>query len=253
MVKTIAAGVYKNALSHGAYSQDFVLPWENEQDFVDFHKGLRTELEPDGPSEEEVVLGIAGLYWKKRRLVIGSQLAYRYHPDAAALTKAGEGGWSGVSEYLHCTSSKMETFRDILGRIAKAQAIALQTALASVGESLAGLESSSDASEKLDAYGESRREARIARENEQLEILKGFTSVISDIGADVMIPAMKIVESQDIEQSTAERVFRPDVIEREVKIGALIDRQIEKGLAQLVHLKEYKRLYKAKLVTGRTM
>ena len=73
--------------------------------------------------------------------------------------------------------------------------------------------------------------------------------MIGDIGADVIIPAMKIVENQDIEQSIAERVFPPDVIEREVKIGALIDRQIEKGLAQLVHLKEYKRLYK-KLVTG---
>ena len=65
MDKIKAAGVYKNALSHGAYAQDFVLPWENEQDFVDLHKGLRDELEPDGPSEEEVVLGVAGLYWKK--------------------------------------------------------------------------------------------------------------------------------------------------------------------------------------------
>ncbi|MGC2318975.1 MAG: hypothetical protein WA615_21170 [Bradyrhizobium sp.] len=249
MDKIKAAGVYKNALSHGAYAQDFVLPWENERDFVDLHKGLRDELEPDGPSEEEVVLGVAGLYWKKRRLAIGSQLAYRHHPDAAALTKAGEGGWSGVAEYLQSTSSKTETMRDLLGSMAKTQASALQTSLARVRESLARLESSPEASEKLDSYGESRKEARIARENERLDILRGLTSVIGDIGADVIIPAMKIVENQDIEQSIAERVFRPDVIEREVKIGALIDRQIEKGLAQLVHLKEYKRLYK-KLVTG---
>jgi hypothetical protein len=50
--KAKPAGVHKNALSHGAYAQDFVLPWENEQDFVDLHKGLRIELEPDGPSEK---------------------------------------------------------------------------------------------------------------------------------------------------------------------------------------------------------
>jgi hypothetical protein len=42
----------------------------NEQDFVDLHKALRNELEPDGPAEEEAVLGIAGLYWKKRRLTM---------------------------------------------------------------------------------------------------------------------------------------------------------------------------------------
>ena len=88
------------------------------------------------------------------------------------------------------------------------------------------------------------------RENDQMDTL---IEVIDEIGTDIIIPAMKIVENQDIEQSIAERVFRPDVIEREVKIGALIDRQIEKGLAQLVHLKEYKRLYKKKLVTGPTV
>jgi hypothetical protein len=64
---------------------------------------------------------------------------------------------------------------------------------------------------------------------------------------------MKMIQDQEIEQCFAERVFRPDVMEREVKIGALIDRQIEKDLAQLVHLKEYKRLYKKKLVTGPTV
>ena len=122
MDKIKAAGVYKNALSHGAYAQDFVLPWENEQDFVDLHKGLRDELEPDGPSEEEVVLGVAGLYWKKRRLAIGSQLAYRHHPDAAALTKAGEGGWSGVAEYLQSTSSEIGDLSDQFRRMAKTHA-----------------------------------------------------------------------------------------------------------------------------------
>jgi hypothetical protein len=252
MVKTKAAGVYKNALSHGAYAQDFVLPWENEQDFVDFHKGLRNELEPDGPSEEEVVLGIAGLYWKKRRLTIGSQIAYRRHRNAAALTKAGERGWSGVGEYLESTLSKMETVRDAVGSMAKTQVKAVQTSLAKATETMARLESSPEANEKLDGYGEARKEAQIAREKEKLEVLRGLTNAMTDIGAGVVVPALKMLENQDVEEGIAERIFRPDVIEREVKVGALIDRQIEKGLAQLVHLKEYKRLYKKKQVSGPT-
>ena len=73
---------------------------------------------------------------------------------------------------------------------------------------------------------------------------------LNRIGDRVITPTLKRIEYDDIEQSFAERIFRPDVIEREVRIGALIDRQIEKGLAQLVHLKEYKRMYKKKQVTG---
>jgi hypothetical protein len=100
------------------------------------------------------------------------------------------------------------------------------------------------------AYGEVRKAARIARENEQLDALSELIKSLTDTGAGVIVPALKMIQDQEMEACFAERVFRPDVIEGEVKIGALIDRQIEKGLAQLVHLKEYKRLYKKKLVTG---
>ena len=46
----------KNALSHGVYSSDIVLPWENEQQFNDLHQALREEYYPDGVSEEAAVL-----------------------------------------------------------------------------------------------------------------------------------------------------------------------------------------------------
>jgi len=120
--KTEAGSVRANALSHGVYAQDHVLPWENKQDFFDFHNALREELEPDGPAEEEPVLGIASLYWKKRRMMIGSQLAYRRHPNAAALSEAGKGGWRGVGEYLEATSGKMQSVSDAIRSMALAHA-----------------------------------------------------------------------------------------------------------------------------------
>ena len=47
------------------------------------------------------MLSDAIFLWKKQRLAIGSQLAYRGHPDAAALTKASkEGGLDGIAQYL---------------------------------------------------------------------------------------------------------------------------------------------------------
>ena len=48
----------KNALSHGVYANDVVLPWENEQDFKYLLESIRAEFCPSGASEEEVVFDI---------------------------------------------------------------------------------------------------------------------------------------------------------------------------------------------------
>jgi hypothetical protein len=245
------AGVHKNALSHGLYAQDLVLPWENEQDFVDLHKALRNELEPDGPAEEEAVLGIAGLYWKKRRLTIGAQLSYQALPDVPALSKAGESGWRGVGEYLQSTSDKMGIVREELRRTGLIHAAVLQDTFLAVKAKIAKLDSPApSASEKVDPYAQSRKESLLGRQTEQLDALNDIVEGLKEIGVKVLTPMQGLFDSENLVQIEADRIFRPDIIEREVRIGALIDRQIEKGLSQLVHLKEYKRMYKKKQVTG---
>ena len=55
-------------------------------------------------------------------------------------------------------------------------------------------------------------------------------------------------EKHDLEQRPGERAYRPDVVERTVKVEAQIDKQIEKALARLANLKEYKRIYVPKTV-----
>jgi hypothetical protein len=245
--KTEEPGVRKNALSHGAYAQDTVLPSESMDDFVALHKALQTDLESDGVAEEEVLLGMAGLYWKRRRLESWASLAYRGHPNAPALTKAGESGWSGVEEYLTSMPDKMQSVRDVFRRLAESHAAVLMSALEKASASLAKLEPSSteQSGEKLDRI-EVGKEAREKRRNEQLVAL---LEALNAIGAHIA-PVLNAIEARSFEESFAERIFRPDIIEKEVRVGALIDRQIEKGLAQLVHLKEYKRMYKKKQVTG---
>ena len=103
----------KNALSHGVYSSEVVLPWENEQDFKDLLEELRDELFPNGRSEEEAVFDLACLHWKKRRLNIGSQLAFRRDRDISALADAGAlNGWEGIAEYFAKTLDDNESVRD---------------------------------------------------------------------------------------------------------------------------------------------
>ena len=83
----------KNALSHGFYSNEVVLAWENQQEFDDLRQALRDEYCPDGFSEEGAVFDLASLHWKKRRLNVGSQLAFHKQPDVGAMADASSDGW----------------------------------------------------------------------------------------------------------------------------------------------------------------
>jgi hypothetical protein len=109
----------KNATSHGAYSGEVVLPWENEQEFKDLHKSFQEELLPDGALEEATVFDLACLEWKKRRLNVGSQLLFRRIPEASALAHAGRNGWDGIAEHLASSVQDGETVRESLRDAAK--------------------------------------------------------------------------------------------------------------------------------------
>jgi hypothetical protein len=126
----------KNALSHGVYASDVVLPWEREEDFERLHQNLRGEFCPDGASEEEAVFEIATLYWKKRRLNVGSQLAFHGHPDAAALAEAGRNGWSGIAHYLKSSVGNGDRMCDAIRTMARSHAVTFSKVCALMDERL---------------------------------------------------------------------------------------------------------------------
>jgi hypothetical protein len=61
--------VSKNALVHGIYASDVLLPGESEEDFSNLHAAIRSDLNPEGALEEEAVLDIVRLHWLKRRAI----------------------------------------------------------------------------------------------------------------------------------------------------------------------------------------
>ena len=55
------------ALKHGAYSGTTLLPGEDPAAFEKLHADLVTELTPVGPLEEDIVVTIARLAWRKQK------------------------------------------------------------------------------------------------------------------------------------------------------------------------------------------
>lgn len=60
----------KNALKHGAFSADIILPGEDVEGFNRIFDSLVAEWSPDGPIELDAVMTLAKCLWRKRRIAI---------------------------------------------------------------------------------------------------------------------------------------------------------------------------------------
>ncbi len=252
----------KNAISHGAYSREVVLDWENEQEFKDLHEELREELFPNGRSEEEAVFDLTSLHWKKRRLNVGSQLLFRRIPDASALADAGRNGWDGIAEYLASSVQDVETVRESLRDVAKSysEASALfckrfhkQLELMDAPEVVpsgtpaptgtpapGGTSASGGTSPNATNQGSELSSDQV----EKLILLAKEMRLTSR----EIAPALSMIGNYDLDERLCERAYRPEILERELKISADIDKRIEKTMVRLGWLKDYKKLYGAKEV-----
>jgi hypothetical protein len=59
---------FPRAMKHGGYSNTTLLPNEDAKAFKKLHDDLRNELLPTGPLEEDIVLSIARLLWRKQNM-----------------------------------------------------------------------------------------------------------------------------------------------------------------------------------------
>jgi hypothetical protein len=227
----------KNALSHGVYSSKIALDWENEQDFKVLHEELREDFFPNGRAEEEVVYDLACQYWKKRRLNIGFQLPFFRARDANALADAGRrDGWQGIAEYFKETLDNNESARDAVRSTNKAvreMAVAVHGAI-------------TKRMEQMLVPGGTDQESRqnTAAELEKLTVLMGeMKAAVGVVGGTV-----RAMESWCLDENPFERAYRPDLMEKELKLLAEVDKRIDKAVQRLAVLKDFKKLYQPKEV-----
>src|SRR4029453_19074989 len=60
-------GGKNNAITHGAYAKDLLLPDECPEEFELLHRGLIEEWNPTGTLQNDTVLDLAQCVWTKRR------------------------------------------------------------------------------------------------------------------------------------------------------------------------------------------
>ena len=206
----------KNAISHGFYSCDVVLPWENQQDFDDLLQALQDEYCPVAPTEKLAVFDLASLHWKKRRIETRSRRALEMQGDPDTVTDASS-DWDSVADKARAS--------------AKSQLKAAKL----VGDMLLNHMQRTDEAKATDAV-----------EFEKLTTLVNELNIITE---GLVTPILKTVEKQKLDQ--IERANHHGIMERELKLQADIDRRIEKALKRLVMIKEYKEFYVPKAIDAK--
>src|SRR5262249_13526282 len=86
----------KNALTHGIYGRDILLPWESREEFESLLTDLRNEFHPSGRMENDIVFDMAHLRWQKYRM--HQMWIAAAHGDlfVSDLVKAGQNSWAGI-------------------------------------------------------------------------------------------------------------------------------------------------------------
>jgi hypothetical protein len=195
----------KNALTHGVYSSEILLPGESEEDFVELYDGLRSELNPGSRLEDEAVLDLTRLHWLKRRAMQAAKRQLSHQQQLGHMSAADQ------MEFLNSTLSFKAKFLKALKRVDEL----LRT---------------------ISAEHSTTRPIKDCSTNCELFIaeLRSHTGYFSKIRRLVL---------SDKHQAAATYVFQPADLECVVKVEALIDTRIDKVLARLAGIKEFRRLY----------
>ena len=99
----------KNALVHGFYAEDVLLPWELKEDFEDLLAGLQEEFRPDGRMEKEILVDLAHLRWQKQRLRKMWHAAAHRDPFVGGLVASGDQSYQEVRDHLQTQTKEIHS------------------------------------------------------------------------------------------------------------------------------------------------
>jgi hypothetical protein len=220
----------KNALVHGLYAADILLPWESEEEFETLFRELQEEWRPRGRQEMETVLSLARANFLKHRLMRSTQIVFRSDPLAAEVEQDGATSWREIAALMQKHATDQEAFEQDI----KSASQALATAWHTVCDSLTALDKDSR------EINETVKQMYM----DYMPLYKKLLERLKQKNPDVNHPKAYI----DRPRTLAEQAYYPEYLEKLMKLEASIDSRIDKLLQRLVTLKEYKRLNETKTI-----
>jgi hypothetical protein len=204
----------RNALVHGLYSKDVLLPWESREDFEKLHEDLQTEFQPHGRAEEEAVLDLAFLHWRKQTAWRMFQTALLKDPFTQDILQTGRKSWTGIRKRLR-SAAKSE--RTLLGMFDAKHA------------------------QMLSQLGRLQKKLEVATDNQELKLVQDKMYTLMQIIKDHVVPFTQALRQGPNAERSFDSAYAPECIEKIVRLEAALDARIAKVLARLVGLKEFKR------------
>jgi hypothetical protein len=244
-----------NAVRHGILSRYTVLPWEDAPEYEALLDALTEEHTPAGPTETHLVVELAGVLWRKRRLRLAEIATYQ-----RGLQVASDSSRTAQSALVASAATKPSKI-DVAAAI-KAGAVNTQRELADLEtdrqltltaiEILAS-ERNRAYEDALDALEEGTREAwaeqltwtpedyganvkpytadaASLKRYLESEILPWYDKQRAQVIAQPLVRAQALGESLD-----------PDKLERLGRYEVHLDRKLERTLSTLIRLQELRR------------
>jgi hypothetical protein len=202
--RTRKLGRSKNALTHGAYASDIVLPGENRAAFLHLLEGVREQFCPLSALEDAAVFELTGLQWKKQRVDRFMQVQLMNTEFARKLEAGGKNSAGGIHRMLHreCVEPESEKEDRQLAKLMKA---------------LSQRRKSADPKDHKDF------DSLIALVADWQQFRKESAQRMAEFNSDAGTP-LKLME-------------------KAAKIQDLLDSNIDRKIKRIVMLKEYDRMY----------
>jgi hypothetical protein len=239
----------KNAIKHGLYARDLVLPWEDANEFEELHREYREEFNPDGRFEEDLVGQIAQLQWRKRRLSQRHMRGFTTDPIAAELEKIVSQGPQAIDDYVRAGMAATEeelrrnaivvtgTVKDLKAFMKKAdEAEAIER---DIDAQLRPKGEAEPAPDPNAIRSTDRGEDDLARRAIERASRMDTNGSIKPVVDRFVEETQRLRASQEL----LDRVYRPQDEAANLRLLGSIDASIQKAIARLATAKEYKLRY----------
>jgi hypothetical protein len=225
----------KNALVHGLYASDILLPWESEEEFETLFRELQEEWRPHGRQEIETVLSLARLNFLKHRLMRSTQIVFRSDPLAVKAKEAGATSWRDIAEAMQEQAKNQEAFEQDIRSASQALAKAWHIVC-----------------DSMTASDKDRREINDTVKQMHMDFTPLYKKLLERLkqkNPDIDNPKHPKAYI-DRPRTLAEQAYHPEYLEKVLKLEASIDTRIDKTLHRLVTLQEYRRLNETKKIAA---